>query len=94
MWELKLVDHEIYYLFYYFIIYSVIGWIYESILVSVQSRTFINRGFLSGPVIPIYGCGALSLYLLLWDHRSNLLIVFILGMLVATTLEFVTSWAM
>ena len=94
MWELKLVDHEIYYLFYYFIIYSVIGWIYESTLVSVQSRALINRGFLSGPVIPIYGCGALSLYLLLWDYRGNLLLVFILGMLIATILEFVTSWAM
>jgi len=94
MWSYKLLDHEIYYLFYIFIIYSVIGWIYESTLVSVQRRTPVNRGFLTGPVIPIYGCGALVLYLLIWEHRDNLILVFILGAISATVLEAVTSWAL
>ena len=94
MWSMKLVGHDIYDLFYIFIVYSVIGWIYESTLVSIQSRTPVNRGFLAGPVIPIYGCGALGLYLLLWDYRENLLLVFVLGALLATALEAVTSWIM
>jgi cardiolipin synthase len=94
MWSTQLVGHEIYYLFYVFVIYSVIGWVYECILVSVQSKTLVNRGFLTGPVIPIYGCGALILYLLLWNYRQNLLVVFILGAFLASALEYITSWAM
>ncbi|NLC18677.1 MAG: cardiolipin synthase [Clostridiales bacterium] len=94
MWSLRLINHEIYDLFYIFIIYSVIGWIYESILVSIQSKTLVNRGFLVGPVIPIYGCGALILYLLLWNHRDNLVLVFLLGAMSATILEAITSWIM
>jgi len=94
MWDIRLVDHEIYNLFYLFIIYSVIGWIYESTLVSVKSKTLVNRGFLAGPIIPIYGCGALILYLAVWNYRDNLFLVFIVGALSATVLEFVTSWVM
>lgn len=94
MWSLRLIGHEIYDLFFIFIIYSVVGWVYESILVSIQNKTPVNRGFLVGPVIPIYGCGALFLYLMLWDHRDNLVLVFVLGAISATILEAVTSWIM
>ena len=40
----------------YFFIYSFCGWLMETILCSVQERRFINRGFLNGPLCPIYGC--------------------------------------
>ena len=48
-----------------FIIYSIIGWLYESTLVSIRSRKLVNRGFLTGPVIPIYGLGATTLIIAL-----------------------------
>lgn len=94
MWNIELFGYEFYYLFYIFILYSVFGWIYECSLVSIQKKTFVNRGFLSGPVVPIYGCGALSVFLLLWDYRSNLLVVFLGGFLLATSLEYITSLIM
>lgn len=94
MWSVELVGHELYYLFYIFIIYSAIGWIYESILVSVRNRAPVNRGFLTGPVIPIYGCGAMILYVTLWSYRDNLPLVFILGAIEATVLEYITSLVM
>ncbi len=94
MWSIKLLGDEFYYLFYIFFLYSVFGWVYESTLVSIQKRTLVNRGFLIGPVIPIYGCGALAVYVVLWEERSNLWIVFFAGMLLATALEFLTSLAM
>jgi cardiolipin synthase len=91
---MKLFGQEFYYIFYIFIVYSIIGWVYESCLVSVQKKTLINRGFLNGPIIPIYGCGALFIYLILWEYRSNLLLVFVGGVFIATTLEYVTSLLM
>lgn len=94
MWSIKLFGVELYYLFYIFIIYSFFGWIYESCLVSVQRKVFVNRGFLSGPVVPIYGCGALVVYFVLWDYRSDLILVYIGGFLLATILEYITSLIM
>ncbi|MDR1064048.1 MAG: putative ABC transporter permease [Azoarcus sp.] len=44
--------------FFLFMLYSFIGWIYETVLFSVQDHAFINRGFNFGPYIPIYGFGA------------------------------------
>ncbi len=77
MWELILFGKELYYLFYIFVLYSFFGWIYESCLVSVRKRALVNRGFLTGPIIPIYGFGALFVYLALWDYKENLLYIFI-----------------
>ena len=41
-----------------FIFYSFLGWIWETTYCSVKAKHFINRGFLNGPIIPIYGFGA------------------------------------
>ena len=41
-----------------FTIYSCAGWLFESLFCSISERRFINRGFLNGPVCPIYGAGA------------------------------------
>ncbi|HWT27777.1 MAG TPA: cardiolipin synthase [Mobilitalea sp.] len=94
MWDYKLFGQEFYYIFYTFFLYSVFGWIYESILVSVQSRAIVNRGFLNGPVVPIYGCGALLIYLTFWDERNHILLVFIGSICLATLLEYFTSLIM
>ena len=42
----------------FFIIYCLIGWIGESLYVSWEHRKWVNRGFLHGPFLPIYGFGA------------------------------------
>ncbi len=94
MWSLKLFHEEFYYIFYVFLLYGVFGWIYESCLVSIQKKTPINRGFLTGPIIPIYGCGALFVWLSFWDIREHYLLVFIGGACLATILEYVTSLIM
>ncbi len=94
MWNVEFLGHDLYYLFYMLLIYSVIGWVYESCLISVQEKKLVNRGFLNGPIIPIYGFGAVIVYLVLWDYRSNLLIVFFAGCLLATVLEYITSLLM
>ena len=47
-------------LFLWFLFYSFCGWVYESILVSILERRPVNRGFLNGPLCPIYGAGAVG----------------------------------
>jgi cardiolipin synthase len=94
MWKISLFGQEFYYIFYIFILYGVFGWVYESVLVSVQKKSLINRGFLSGPIIPLYGCGALFCYLAFWNLRDHSVLVFVGGMCLATILEYFTSLIM
>lgn len=91
MWHFYIFGQEFYYLFYVFILYSLFGWIYESCFVSLQKKSLVNRGFLGGPIIPIYGVGALMIYLVLWNYRDHIFIVFLGGFLLATVLEYFTS---
>lgn len=79
--------------FIWFMLYSVIGWIYESIFCSIQQRQLVNRGFLNGPLCPIYGAGAI-LVLFLFGSLQNPVLIFIAGALATGVLEYVTSWLM
>ena len=54
--------------FLWLMIYSIIGWVYESTICSIGHRKLINRGFLNGPYCPIYGTGAFSVVLVLVLH--------------------------
>ena len=80
-------------LFLWFLLYSFCGWVYESILVSILERRPVNRGFLNGPLCPIYGAGAVGAVVVL-GQVHNPLVVFLLSMVGASILEYVTSWVM
>lgn len=75
----------------WFFIYSFVGWAWESALFTVQERRVINRGFLSGPFCPIYGCGALMILALLAGRVNSIAVIFILSVALATTLEYFTA---
>ncbi|MCD7825613.1 MAG: putative ABC transporter permease [Clostridiaceae bacterium] len=75
-----------------FFVFSFLGWIYESTFVSVRSKKLVNRGFLMGPVIPLYGFGAVLVYLLLRPFAKIPSILYLMGMLIATVIEYVTAW--
>ena len=79
--------------FLWLMIYSVIGWIYESTICSVGHRKLINRGFLNGPYCPIYGTGAV-LVLLVLGRIQNPVVLFFAGAVVTCSLEYLTSWLM
>lgn len=80
-------------LFLWFLLYSFAGWVYESILVSVSERHPVNRGFLNGPLCPIYGCGAVLAIVLLRDF-TNPVEIFLISSFGASILEYATSWGM
>lgn len=77
--------------FLYFTAYSILGWACETFYCSVGNRKFVNRGFLNGPVCPVYGFGAVLVILLLQSTEKNLVALFLSGMMVTTVLEYLTS---
>lgn len=79
--------------FLWLMIYSIIGWVYESTICSIGQRKLINRGFLNGPYCPIYGTGAV-LVLLVLGRIQNPVLLFFAGAALTCSLEYLTSWLM
>ena len=77
-----------------FFFYCFCGWVWESCYVSLCQRHWVNRGFLRGPLLPIYGSGAIIILFATLPVAGNLILVWLLGMLAATALEYVTGAAM
>lgn len=80
--------------FLLFIIYSVIGWCMEVILIAIDKKKFVDRGFLIGPYCPIYGYGALIMVYALERYREDPIALFVMSVVCCSILEYVTSYAM
>lgn len=76
----------------YFILYSFFGWIMESVLKTVVQKKLVNSGFLYGPFCPIYGFGAIIMFLFLNSFKNNLIILFIIGFFVLSLWEYIVGW--
>ena len=81
-------------IFFLFIIVSFIGWIVEIVYTFIEKREITNRGFLLGPYCPIYGIGALFILFTLQKYKNDIFALFIMSVLIATTLEYITSYIM
>lgn len=79
---------------FYFYFYCFFGWIFESVYVSLKQRQWINRGFMKGPWLPLYGSGAVLILLITGPFTEYPLAVAFVGMIAATLLEYVTGVAM
>lgn len=80
--------------FLFFYIYCFFGWVWESVYVSVRSREWVNRGFMHGPFLPIYGSGAIVILLSTIGVRDNIWLIYLFGMISSTILEYFTGDAM
>ena len=80
--------------FFLFFIYSIIGWIVETMYTAIELGRFTDRGFLIGPYCPVYGFGSLGVILYLTQYRDNIVTVFILGIVICSVLEYFTSYIM
>ena len=78
----------------WFLTYSMMGWLVESIYMSFCNHKITNRGFAKGPFCPIYGFGALTVFFVLRPSSDNSILLFFLGSFLATTLEFLTALVM
>jgi uncharacterized membrane protein len=75
----------------YVTIFSFIGWIVEVLWVFAKSQRLENRGFLTGPFLPIYGIGAILLILFVEPYVKNPFLVFVASVVVTSTVEYLSS---
>ena len=78
----------------YFYVYCFLGWIFESCYVSFRKKEWVNRGFLHGPFLPIYGSGAVMMLFVSEPFKDNLILTYFAGVVGATLLELITGAAM
>ena len=90
-WKNRIFGGNAYQVLLWFVLYSILGWLVESIYMSICNRKITNRGFARGPMCPIYGFGALTVFFILRPYSENPFRLFVMGMFLATTLEFVTA---
>lgn len=78
-------------LLFYFFLYSIIGWILESVYKSILDRKMINSGFLYGPYCPIYGFGAVIMLLFLNKFQNNVFLLFLTSFIILTIWEYIVG---
>lgn len=79
---------------FFFYFYCFFGWVFESTFVSVKSGHFVNRGFMRGPFLPIYGSGAIMMLVVSMPFQDNIFLTYVAGCIGATALELVTGVTM
>lgn len=77
-----------------FMFFAILGYIIEVIYVFLGEKKWINRGFLIGPYIPIYAFGSILAILLLTKYYDDFIIIFFMGMIITSALEYYTSYVM
>lgn len=82
------------FLFLHIIIYSFIGWTFEVIYAYKNQHKFINRGFLKGPICPIYGFCTITIIFLLKPISSNILLLFLSSTIIISLIEYITSFVL
>ena len=80
--------------FILFMIYSVIGWLIEIVAVGTEKKKFINRGFMIGPYLPIYGSSSIIMIFYLNHYKDNIITVFLLAVIVCSIMEYLVSYIM
>lgn len=91
MWNREIFGTDVYHLIAAFIIYSMLGWLVESVYMSFCNRKLTNRGFGRGPFCPIYGFGGVVGYLLLSPLSGHYIQLYFTGAFLATTFEYLVG---
>ncbi len=76
---------------FFFYTYCFLGWCFESAFVSIRTHKFVNRGFMRGPFLPIYGSGAIMMYVVSMPFQDNIVLTYFAGCVGATALEYITG---
>jgi len=94
MINIGLLNSSAYTFFYYFIIYSFMGWCLETVYTTIIKKEFVNRGFLHGPFCPIYGFGTLLIIILLKPIETNYILLFLGSIFLTSILEYITGYVL
>jgi uncharacterized membrane protein len=79
---------------WYFFLYAFLGWCCEVCFAAVKNGTFVNRGFLNGPVCPIYGVGVVIVVYCLTPLKDNILVLFVGSVVLTSALEWLTGFVL
>ena len=85
---------SVYYLLSYFFIYGFLGWCSEVAFAAFKQRKFVNRGFLNGPICPVYGFGVGFVVSLLMPYKSNVFFMYIASVIAVSSIEWITGFAL
>ena len=85
---------SLYHVLAFFLIYSCTGWCLEVIFAAATTGQLVNRGFLNGPVCPIYGFGMILVLFFLTPLEGSLLLLYLGGVLLPSVLELVGGWVL
>ncbi len=89
-----ILDFPLVELFIYFALYSFLGWVMETCYCSIKEHRLVPRGFLYGPVCPIYGGGVVLMLLFFTPLKGNLLLFYAVSVVVMTTWEYLVAWVL
>jgi len=87
-------QYGLYSLLWMFFIFSFVGWTWEALLYLLYGYSMVNRGFLFGPWLPIYGCGSILILFFLEFLKPHPFYLFLGAALICGMLEYSTSWAL
>lgn len=84
---------------YWFFVYGALGWCAEVVFAALKEHRLVNRGFLCGPICPIYGFGMVALLyavqgLVQLGLPASAPVVFVAGGLLATLVELIGGWGL
>ncbi len=81
-------------LFLFFILYSFLGWVMETCYCSIMEHRLVARGFLYGPICPIYGGGVVLMVLFFTPLKQNLALFYVVAVVVMTSWEYLVGWVL
>ncbi len=90
--ELTLLGHPLSVLILYFCFYACAGWCMETVYCSILEKRFVSRGFLHGPLCPIYGVGVLLMILFFAPFKGNLFLFYLVSTVVMSAWEYFVGW--
>ena len=88
------MQYTLYELFWLYFLYSFLGWCAEVALAAIARKKFINRGFVTGPLCPIYGAGAVAFAIFLPELTTSPVFLFLGSMILASGIEYFTGAAL
>ena len=92
MHKILISGFSFYQLLLFYFIYAFLGWVTEVIFATLKTGKFVNRGFLNGPLCPIYGVGVVLILICLEPIKSNLILLFLCSCILTSALEFITGF--
>lgn len=92
MQNVMIFGMTIYDVLFYFVIYAFIGWCIEVSYATLNTGKFVNRGFLNGPICPVYGFGVVVVIVCLTPVKNNLLLLFVCSVILTSLIEYITGF--